>query len=112
MEQSMQQLQLERQKAQLRFEVLFEHYCGLVHFEALEILSKESRLKLDNLLDAVSGNALAELQETINEVKELLELEDLDVESEGDYEAQELSERLAATIKDAELGIQFDDIAK
>jgi len=45
-------------------------------------------------------------------VKELLELEDLDVESEGDYEAQELSERLAATIKDAELGIQFDDIAK
>ncbi|XP_016926115.4 protein FAM114A2 [Drosophila suzukii] len=112
MEQSMQQLQLERQKAQLRFEVLFEHYCGLVHFEALEILSKESHLKLDNLLEAVSGNALAELQETINEVKELLELEDLDVESEGDYEAQELSERLAATIKDAELGIQFDDIAK
>ncbi|XP_043653080.1 protein FAM114A2 [Drosophila teissieri] len=112
MEQSLQQLQLERQKAQLRFEVLFEHYCGLVHFEALEILSRESRLKLDTLLDAVSGNALAELQETINEVKELLELEDLEVESEGDYEAEELSERLAATIKDAELGIQFDDIAK
>ncbi|XP_017083946.2 protein FAM114A2 [Drosophila eugracilis] len=112
MEQSLQQLQLERQKAQLRFEVLFEHYCGLVHFEALEILSKESRLKLDTLLDAVSGSALAELQETINEVKELLELEDLDVESEGDYEAEELSERLAATIKDAELGIQFEDIAK
>ncbi|EDV49054.1 protein FAM114A2 [Drosophila erecta] len=112
MEQSLQQLQLERQKAQLQFEVLFEHYCGLVHFEALEILSKESRLKLDTLLDAVSGKALAELQETINEVKELLELEDLEVESEGDYEAEELSERLAATIKDAELGIQFDDIAK
>lgn len=112
MEQSLQQLQLKRQKAQLRFEILFENYCGLVHFEALEILSKESRLKLDTLLDAVSGNARAELQETINEVKELIELEDLDVESEGDYEAEELSERLAATIKDAELGIQFDDIAK
>ncbi|XP_016995378.3 protein FAM114A2 [Drosophila takahashii] len=112
MEQSLQQLQLERQKAQLRFEVLFEHYCGLVHFEALEILSRESRLKLDTLLDAVSGNALAELQETINEVKELLELEELDVESEGEYDGQELGERLAATIKDAELGIQFEDIAK
>lgn len=111
MEQSLQQMQLKRQKAQLRFEILFENYCGLVHFEALEILSKESRLKLDTLLDAVSGNARAELQETINEVKELIELEDLDVESEGDYEAEELSERLAATIKDAELGIQFDDIA-
>ncbi|XP_017119246.1 protein FAM114A2 [Drosophila elegans] len=112
MELSLQQLQLEKQKAQLRFEVLFENYCGLVHFEALEILSKESRLKLDNLLDAVSGNALAELQETINEVKELLDMEDLDVESEGDYEPQELNERLADTIKDAELGIQFEDIAK
>uniref|UniRef100_A0A6P4DYN3 Protein FAM114A2 n=1 Tax=Drosophila rhopaloa TaxID=1041015 RepID=A0A6P4DYN3_DRORH len=112
MEQSLQQLQLEKQKAQLRFEVLFENYCGLVHFEALEILSRESRLKLDTLLDAVSGNALAELQETINEVKELLDMEELDVESEGDYESQELNERLADTIKDAELGIQFDDIAK
>ncbi|KAH8384085.1 hypothetical protein KR009_012062 [Drosophila setifemur] len=112
MEHSLAQLQLEKQKAQLRFEILFEHYCGLVHFEALEILSRESRLKLDTLLDAVSGKALAELQETINEVRELLELEDLECESEGDYSPEELSERLAATIADAELGIQFEDVAK
>ncbi|KAH8271204.1 hypothetical protein KR018_001197 [Drosophila ironensis] len=112
MEQSLQQLQLEKQKAQLRFEILFEHYCGLVHFEALEILSKESRLKLETLLEAVSGNALADLQETINEVKELLELEDLECDSEGDYTAEELSERLSATIADAELGIQFEDVTK
>ncbi|KAH8389382.1 hypothetical protein KR200_002328 [Drosophila serrata] len=112
MEESLQQLRLEKQKAQLRFEILFEHYCGLVHYEALEILSKESCLKLDTLRDAVSGNALSELQETISEVKELLELEDLECESEGDYDSQELSERLAGTIADAELGIQFDDVAK
>ncbi|EDV43532.1 uncharacterized protein Dana_GF18539 [Drosophila ananassae] len=112
MEQSLMQLRLEKQKAQLRFEILFENYCGLVHFEALEILSKESRLKLETLLEAVSGNALAELQETINEVKELLELEDLECESEGDYEAEELGERLEATIADAELGIKFEDVVK
>ncbi|XP_034486226.1 protein FAM114A2 [Drosophila innubila] len=111
MEQSLQQLQIEKRKAQLRFEVLFENYCGLVHFEALEILSKESRLKLDTLLDAVSGNALSELQETISEVQELLELEDLECDSEGEYEVEELNERLQATIADAEIGIKFDDVA-
>ncbi|XP_068156175.1 protein FAM114A2 [Drosophila tropicalis] len=111
LEQSLAQLQIEKQKAQLRFEVLFENYCGLVHFEALEILSKESRLKLDTLLEAVSGNALADLQETIEEVKELLELEDLECDSEGLYEANELGERLLSSITDADLGIQFDELA-
>lgn len=111
MEQSLHELQLEKRKAQLRFDVLFENYCGLVHYEALEILSKESRLKLDTLLDAVSGQALSELQETIDEVKELLELEDLECDSEGDYTAEELGQRLMATIADAELGIKFDDVA-
>lgn len=51
-------------------------------------------------------------QETISEVQELLELEDLECESDGDYEADELNERLQATIADAEVGIKFDDIAK
>ncbi|XP_017847584.1 protein NOXP20 [Drosophila busckii] len=110
MEQSMQQLQLEKKKAQLRFDVLFENYCGLVHYEALEILSKESRLKLDTLLEAVSGQALSELQETISEVKELLDMENLECESEGDYEAAELNERLLETIVDAEVEIKFDDV--
>lgn len=66
MEQSLQQLQAEKRKAQLRFDVLFENYCGLMHYEALEILSKESQLKLDTLRDAVSGQALSELQARIN----------------------------------------------
>ncbi|XP_002000331.2 protein FAM114A2 [Drosophila mojavensis] len=111
MEQSLQQLQAEKRKAQLRFDVLFENYCGLMHYEALEILSKESQLKLDTLRDAVSGQALSELQETIGEVKELLELEDLECDSEGDYTAEELGERLTATMADAELGIKFEDVA-
>lgn len=52
------------------------------------------------------------LQETIGEVKELLELEDLECDSEGDYTAEELGERLMATIADAELGIKFEDVAR
>lgn len=108
----MKELKLEKSKELLRFEILFENKCGLVHLEALEILSKESEIKLQSLLSSVSGNALTELQETLNEVKELLELEDLEGDSEGEYDANELNEKLVAAIEDAELQITFDDIKK
>ncbi|XP_011179250.2 protein FAM114A2 [Zeugodacus cucurbitae] len=110
LENALKEMKLEKSREMLRFDVLFENNCGLVHLEALEILSKESTLKLQKLQDAVSGNALNELQETITEVKELMELEDLDGESDGDYDAVELNARLMSTIEDAELQINFDDI--
>jgi len=45
-------------------------------------------------------------------VQELLELEDLECDSEGEYEVEELSERLETTIADAEIGIKFDDVTR
>ncbi|KAM7363205.1 protein FAM114A2 [Cochliomyia hominivorax] len=111
LEQSLKELSIEKSKAQLRFEVLFENNCGLVHLEALEILSKESQLKIQALKDSVSGKALEELLETINEVKELMELEDLDGEPEkDDYDEKELKDNLKQAIEDTELQIQFDEI--
>ncbi|XP_061389223.1 protein FAM114A2-like [Musca vetustissima] len=111
LEQSMKELNLEKMKAQLRFEVLFENNCGLVHMEALEILSKESQLKIQTLKESVSGKALEELLETLNEVKELMELEDLDAELETEeYSAEELSDKLKEAIQDTELKIGFDEI--
>lgn len=113
MEQSLKELSIEKTKAQLRFEVLFENNCGLVHLEALEILSKESQLKIQALKDSVTGKALEELLETINEVKELMELEDLEGEPEkDDYDKEELNEQLKQAIEDTELQIQFEDITK
>nr|XP_014103348.2 protein FAM114A2 [Bactrocera oleae] len=110
LENALKQMKLEKSREMLRFDLLFENNCGLVHLEALEILSKESLLKLQKLQDAVSGNALKELQETITEVKELMELEDLEGESDGDYDAEELNAHLISAIEDAELQINFDDI--
>lgn len=105
-------MKLEKSREMLRFDLLFENNCGLVHLEALEILSKESSLKLQTLQDAVSGNALKELQETITEVKELMELDDLEGESDGDYDAEALNARLMRAIEDAELQINFNDITR
>ncbi|XP_017473535.1 PREDICTED: protein FAM114A2 isoform X1 [Rhagoletis zephyria] len=110
LESTLKELKLEKSREMLRFDLLFENHCGLVHLEALEILSQESTFKLQKLQDAVSGNALTDLQETITEVKELMELEDLEGESDGNYDAKELNFRLMATLEDVELQINFDDI--
>lgn len=113
LEQSLKELSLEKSKAQLRFEILFENNCGLVHLEALEILSKESQLKIQKLKGSVSGKALEELMETINEVKELMELEDLEAEPEKeDYDQEELDDNLQQAIADTELQIKFEEITK
>ncbi|XP_075146040.1 protein FAM114A2 [Haematobia irritans] len=111
LEQSMRELNIEKVKAQLRFEVLFENNCGLVHLEALEILSKESHLKIQTLKDSVSGKALEDLMETLNEVKELMDLEDLEDEPESeDYDGDELDEKFKQAIEDAELQINFEEV--
>lgn len=113
MEQSLKELSIEKSRAQLRFEILFENSCGLVHLEALEILSRESQLKIQTLKDSVSGKALEELLETINEVKELMELEDLEGEPvTEDYDGKEFNELLKQAIEDIELQIQFEDLIK
>ena len=96
----------------MRFECLFENNCGLVHLEALEILSKESTLKLQTLMESVSGNALKNLKETIDEVKELLELEEVDGDSEGNYTAADLREKLETAMEDADLNMSFEDIIR
>uniref|UniRef100_A0A1B6ECK6 Protein FAM114A2 n=1 Tax=Clastoptera arizonana TaxID=38151 RepID=A0A1B6ECK6_9HEMI len=74
----------------VHFESLFDDCQGLVHLEALEMLSKQCQLKLQSILLSYSGEALLELQETLAEVKELCEIpEDEDEEevlSKEDFE--------------------------
>lgn len=106
-------MSLERSKAQLRFDILFENNCGLVHLEALEILSKESELKIQALKESVSGKALEDLMETINEVKELMELEDLEHEADNeDYTKEQLNDFFRDAVQDMDLQIQFEEITK
>lgn len=68
---------------------------GMVHLEALEMLSKQCQLKLQSTLLAHSGEALVDLQETLSEVKQLCELpeesEDEEVLSDEEF-ASKISE--------------------
>lgn len=85
--------------------------AGLVHLEALEMLSRQSAMKLQTLLAPLSGRALDDLQETLDEVKELCELPELDGDdSDGRHTAAELTEKLAAAIQDLDVHMDFKEM--
>lgn len=111
-EKNMKQLQKHMYKKQLHFETLFDDYCGLVHLEALEMLSKQSTFKLESLMAPLSGKALREMQETIAEVAELCELPDSgDAEdSDGTHSADDLNARLETAFEDMDVKVDFKEL--
>lgn len=92
--------------------VPFPPPAGLVHLEALEMLSRQSALKLQSLLAPLAGRALDELQETLDEVKELCELPEADQLEEGDgtYASAVLADKLATAVEDLDVPVDFADI--
>ena len=88
-------------------------YCftGLVHLEALEMLSKQSAIKLQTLLAPLSGMALTELEETLEEVRELCELPEQDNDDTDDsHTSEDLSTKLASAVEDLDVPMDFTDI--
>lgn len=112
MEKTMNMSQKRSFRKQLHFETLFDDYHGLVHLEALEMLSKQASLKLQTLLMPLTGNALNELQQTMSSVNELCELNESDLDETPSllYDATELDERLKAAVEDFDVPMDFTDI--
>lgn len=75
------------------------------------MLSKQSEIKLQNLMSSFSGKALAEIKETIEEVKELCDLSSTEIdESNGEHTHLELTEKLDLAIEDLDVPIKFDEL--
>lgn len=109
-EKNLKQIQKHLYKKQLHFEQLFDDYHGLVHLEALEMLSKQSELKLQSLLSPLTGKALTDLQETLNEVIELCELPDQDSDdADGLQSVEELEEKLMTAVEDLDIDVEFKE---
>ncbi|XP_063991435.1 protein FAM114A2 [Diachasmimorpha longicaudata] len=69
------------------FEILFDDAQGLVHLEALEMLSKQIRMKIEHKLVTLDADEMMSVQETLEEVKELCDLgEEDEDDKEGDSE--------------------------
>lgn len=111
-EKTMKLTQKQMYRKQLHFETLFDDYHGLVHLEALEMLSKQASMKLQALLMPLSGNALNELQQTMNSVSELCELSELDQDDYPNqlYDISELEEKFKTATEDFDIPIDFSDI--
>lgn len=90
------------------FEHLLDEYKGLVFLEALEILSNQSSMKMELLMKPLSGRVLAEMEETIAEVKELCEL---DAENfDESLTSENLESKLQAAIADLSVKVNFSEI--
>lgn len=95
-------------KKKVNYEALFDDNHGLVHLEALEMLSKQCELKLKTLCDNCSGDALIEIQETIDQIKELCELPDEDEDEQ--LSLTEIKERLQLAVNDINVNISYEKL--
>lgn len=73
-----------KQVARARFETLFDDYRGMVHLEALEMLSNTCQMKLEAKLIALSGTPLVEFQRKLIQVKEQCDIPDDDDDDEDE----------------------------
>ncbi|XP_023013964.2 LOW QUALITY PROTEIN: protein FAM114A2 [Leptinotarsa decemlineata] len=107
-EQENKVLQQKNIAKKLNYESLFDDYHGLVHLEALEMLSKQCDIKLQTLKDGCTGNELTDILETLDQIKELCELPDEDDEDQpslGDIE-----ERICSAVQEIDIKISYDKL--
>lgn len=98
-------------KGPISFEHLLDDFKGLVYLEALEILSQQSKMKIELFLKPLAGKALSEMEETIAEVEELCELPDSDAHDET-ITATNLQEKLLKATEDLNIKLNFNDIVE
>ncbi|KAI4479765.1 hypothetical protein M0804_010815 [Polistes exclamans] len=103
-EKTIEEKQLARK---VHFESLFDDYQGLVHLEALEMLSKQCNIKIQSHLINLDTEDLVHLQETLEQVKELCDLED-DENRPGTE--KDLKSRLADACQNLELAITYEQL--
>jgi Protein of unknown function (DUF719) len=98
----------EKSMNSVSFENLLDEYKGLVFLEALEILSNQSKMKIELLMKPLNGKVLTEMEETLAEVKELCEL---DAENfDESLTAENLESKLQSATEDLNVKLNFTEI--
>lgn len=98
----------EKSLKSVSFEHLLDEYKGLVFLEALEILSEQSKMRIEQLIKPLSGKVLTEMEETLAEVKELCEL---DTENfDESLTAENFEEKLLSATEDLNVKLNLNEI--
>ncbi|KAL6257980.1 hypothetical protein P5V15_011576 [Pogonomyrmex californicus] len=92
----------------VHFESLFDDYQGLVHLEALEMLSKQCNMKIQQHLIELNANDLTSVQETLEEIKELCDLGDDEDDEEKDN--KDFKNRLENACHDLGVDITYEKL--
>lgn len=97
-----------------QFETIFDDFSGLVHLEALRLLSKQSQIKLEMLMRPIEGDELSKLQGTLADVEASCDqvLDISDDSSEGAHTPGQLEDRLICAIQDLDVEMRFDEVAQ
>ncbi|XP_037012797.2 protein FAM114A2 [Artibeus jamaicensis] len=69
--------------------LLFDEFQGLSHLEALEMLSRESEVKVKSILNSLSGEELETLKLELDQLKEAFSLEEFSEEEEEEKKGDE-----------------------
>ncbi|CRK96937.1 CLUMA_CG010346, isoform A [Clunio marinus] len=97
----------EKQKI-ISFEHLLDDYKGLVYLEALEILSNQSKIKIELLMKPLTDDMLTDMEETLSEIKELCEFDSEN--HDEDLNGENLSSKLEAATADLNVKLNFHEI--
>lgn len=102
----------EKQQARkIHFETLFDDFQGLVHLEALEMLSKQCNIKIQQKLASLEMGEITSIQETLDEINELCDLgEEDEEEDQQSTVSQDLKQKLNTACTDLDITISYDKL--
>ncbi|XP_041969690.1 protein FAM114A2 isoform X2 [Aricia agestis] len=109
-----------REAKEVHYETLFDDYEGLIHLEALEMLSKQVSMRIEERLRSTPVEKRQDMKETLQQVAELCEMpeEDEDDDDEDDETSldtpkpEAFHEKLQKATKDIGLKLQFQPLIK
>ncbi|XP_045521250.1 protein FAM114A2 [Pieris brassicae] len=106
-----------REAKEVHYESLFDDFEGLVHLEALEMLSRQVSMRIEERLRSSDPEKRLDIKETLQQVAELCEMpeddEDDDYEESGDLSKEDVfHEHLQRATRDIGLKLQFQPLIK
>ncbi|XP_013192717.1 protein FAM114A2 [Amyelois transitella] len=106
-----------REAKEVHYETLFDDFEGLVHLEALEMLSRQVTMRIEERLRAAGPEKRQDIKETLQQVSELCEMPDEEEEDDEEppgegSKADALHEKLQTATQDLGLKLQFQPLVK
>ncbi|KAL0829964.1 hypothetical protein ABMA28_003429 [Loxostege sticticalis] len=106
-----------REAKEVHYENLFDDFEGLVHLEALEMLSRQVTMRIEERMRGLDPEKRQDIKETLQQVAELCEMPEEDDEddeppSEGMSKPDAFHEKLQTATQDLGLKLVFQPLVK